>query len=257
MKKFVIILAFAFLLVSVSCNKAGDTAEDTPVKLETEKQKASYAVGYQTGLNMKTFADDVDLDLVLKGIKDAAKGEDSAVPGEEVQPILRKFYTEIRQKQQAQRKIEGDKNKAEGDAFLAENAKRDGVKVTESGLQWEVITEGTGPKPTLDDTVEVHYKGTLLDGTEFDSSYKRGKTATFMLKRVIKAWQEGVALMPVGSKYKLYCPADIAYGERGSRNIGPNAVLIFEVELLSIKPPQENKPPAPGKPAAKPVKKDK
>lgn len=255
MKKFIIILAVAFLLVGVSCNKAGETAEDTPVKLETEKQKASYAVGYQSGMNTKTFADEVDMDLVLKGFKDAATGKESAVPPKEVQPLLRKFYTDMRKKQQEKRKIDGEKNKAEGDAFLAENAKKDGVKVTESGLQWEVITEGTGPKPTLEDTVEVHYTGTLLDGTKFDSSYDRGEAAVFPLKRVIKAWQEGVQLMPVGSKYKLYCPADIAYGERGSRTIPSNAVLTFEVELISIKAPNE-KPPVPGKPAPKPAKKD-
>ncbi len=256
MKKLVIILAIASLLVVVGCGKAAKTTDDnTPIKLETEKQKASYAVGYQTGMNMKTFVDEVDFDIVLRGLKDAATGKDSIIPPQEVQPTMRKFYTALRKKQQEKRKVEGEKNKAEGEAFLAENAKREGVKVTDSGLQYEVITEGTGPKPTLDDTVEVHYKGTLLDGTEFDSSYKRGEPAVFPLKRVIKAWQEGVQLMPVGSKYKLYCPADIAYGDRGTRNIGANAVLTFEVELLSIKAPEEKKEPVAGKAAPNPAKK--
>jgi FKBP-type peptidyl-prolyl cis-trans isomerase len=246
MKHFIIVCAVAILLFGIGCSKCEESG-GANITLETEKQKASYAVGYNMGMNIKNMADEVDLDIVVQGMKDAATGQDEKIPAGELQKILRDFYASIREKMQEKRRVQAEKNKTEGEAFLAENAKKEGVKVTKTGLQYLVLKEGDGPKPKATDQVKVHYNGTIIDGTEFDSSYKRNEPAVFPLNRVIPAWQEGLQLMSVGSKYKFFVPSDLAYKERGNGPvIGPNAVLIFEVELLSIEPPAP-KPEGPKK----------
>jgi FKBP-type peptidyl-prolyl cis-trans isomerase FklB len=154
---------------------------------------------------------------------------------EEAQAVLKEVQTEVQKQQQEKMKEAADKNKSEGEAFLATNKSKDGVVTLPSGLQYKILTAGTGPKPTASDSVKCNYRGTLINGTEFDSSYKRGQPATFAVGQVIKAWTEALQLMPVGSKWQLFVPSSLAYGERGAgAEIGPNATLIFEVELLSI-----------------------
>ncbi|UCH98707.1 MAG: FKBP-type peptidyl-prolyl cis-trans isomerase [Candidatus Aminicenantes bacterium] len=234
-----------FMAVNVGCtNDSG--SPDKEITLETLKQKASYGMGYNIGvtLKMREIIDEVELDLLLQGIKDGALKEKGLLEEKELRETLQTFYQELQVRQQEKRKILGEKNKVEGEKFLKENATKEGVIVTESGLQYKVLKEGTGPQPKATDTVKVHYIGTLIDGTEFDSSFKRGEAAKFPLNRVIPAWTEGVQLMKVGSKYKFFCPAELGYKERGQGPIiGPNAVLIFEVELLGIEPPRGLTPP--------------
>ena len=176
-------------------------------------------------------------DLLIKGLRDGLAGQ-QLLTDEEMQATMQAFQQQVQAQQEAKQKEIGEKNKMEGEAFLTKNKARQGVKATASGLQYEVLTEGTGPQPKATDTVTVNYKGTLMDGTVFDSSYDRGQPATFVLNQVIPGWTEGVQLMKVGSKYKFYIPAALGYGERGAGGvIGPNAPLVFEVELLSIGQP--------------------
>ena len=191
--------------------------------------KISYAIGLSMGQNLLgsgvTSLEYADL---AAGIKDVLEKNQPQISYQEAQQVLRKFFSEL------EAKIAGEA-KAAGEAFLAENAKREGVKVTESGLQYEVLEATIGQKPKATDKVRVHYEGTLIDGTVFDSSYKRGESITFGLNQVIKGWTEGLQLMSIGSKYKLYLPYQLAYGERGAgANIPPYAALIFTVELLGI-----------------------
>jgi FKBP-type peptidyl-prolyl cis-trans isomerase FklB len=217
-------------------------AEDkTPIT--DKKDKIGYSMGYNIGSNFKrqgVEATDVNLEALLNGLRDATSGKESTISEQENRELLNSFQAELRTRREEKRKQLGEKNKKEGEAFLAENKSKPGVHALPDGLQYKVITEGTGPKPTTNDTVSVNYRGTLLDGTEFDSSYKRNAPASFRVTGVIKGWTEALLLMPVGSKWQLFIPAELAYGERGSgMNIGPNAALNFEVELLSIQPPQE------------------
>jgi FKBP-type peptidyl-prolyl cis-trans isomerase len=246
MRKIISLLAIALLVVGVpySCAQ-GSESKDKPLTLETKKQKASYALGYNMGRQIKDMATELDMDIILQGFKDSALGNKEQIPFAEMNKIFQEFYSDYSKRMQEKRRIQGEKNLARGEAFLKENAKKQGVKVTQSGLQYMVIKEGTGPKPKANDQVKVHYRGTQIDGKEFDSSYKRGQPNTFPLQRMIRGWVEGLQLMSVGSKYKFFIPAKLAYGERGQRDIAPNAVLIFEVELLGIEPPAEKKPPKP------------
>ncbi|MBI5057987.1 MAG: FKBP-type peptidyl-prolyl cis-trans isomerase [Nitrospirae bacterium] len=219
------------------------------IELKTQRDKLSYSIGTTMGKDFKSQSIDVDPDILAKGIKDAFSGDKSLMTDEEMRDTISTFRNEMMAKQMAQMKESAEKNKKEGDAFLAENKKKEGVVTLPSGLQYKVIKEGTGAKPKATDTVSVHYKGTFIDGAEFDSSMKRGQPATFKVGGVIPGWTEALQLMKAGSKWQLYVPSNLAYGERGAgREIGPNATLIFEVELLSI---QENtgKLPAPEKPA--------
>jgi len=205
--------------------------------LQTQKEKLSYAIGVDMGTSLKKNAIDVDTDLLFKGIKDALTGSKQLLTEQELRETIQTAQKELQVKQQEKMKTLGEKNKKEGEAFLAANKKKKGVKTLPSGLQYKVITEGKGKMPKATDTVTVNYKGTLIDGTEFDSSYKRNEPATFPVNGVIKGWTEALQLMKEGSKWELFIPADLAYGERGTMGgpIGPNAVLIFEVELLKIK----------------------
>jgi len=189
--------------------------------------------GYSQGLKKQSV--EVDWNLLAQGMKDAAAGAKTRLTQEEAQAVLNEVQTEIKKQQQEKAQQAAAANKTEGEAFLAANKSKDGVVTLPSGLQYKILTAGTGPKPTASDSVKCNYRGTLIDGKEFDSSYKRGQPATFAVGQVIKAWTEALQLMPVGSKWQLFVPSSLGYGERGAgAEIGPNATLIFEVELLSI-----------------------
>jgi FKBP-type peptidyl-prolyl cis-trans isomerase FklB len=222
-----------------------------PLLLTTDKDKASYAIGMNIGKglkeNLKKDSVDVNNDILVRGMKDALVGAKPALTDEEAQKVLTALQTDLRKHAQEVREAEAAKNSKDGEEFLTANKAKPGVVTLPSGLQYKVISEGSGPKPTLSDVVVCNYKGRLVDGTEFDSSYKRGKPATFPVGQVIKGWTEALQLMPVGSKWELAIPPSLAYGDRGTTGgpIGPNATLLFEVELLSIQPKTENKPPVP------------
>jgi FKBP-type peptidyl-prolyl cis-trans isomerase FklB len=214
-------------------------AQDAQI-LKDQKEKLSYALGMDLGKQLQRQAVEVDPDLFFRGLKDALSGSKTLLSEEEARATITELQNELRKKmmaEQAQKMAElGEKNKKEGEAFLAENKAKEGVVTLESGLQYKILKQGDGKKPTADDTVVCNYRGTLINGTEFDSSYKRNQPATFAVKGVIKGWTEALQLMPVGSKWQLFIPPSLAYGERGAGNtIGPNATLIFEVELLSVK----------------------
>ncbi|HEU5402360.1 MAG TPA: FKBP-type peptidyl-prolyl cis-trans isomerase [Terriglobales bacterium] len=231
-------------------------AKKAPVKpaLTTPRQKASYALGYNLGRNLKSQMVDVDPAIVTQAIRDAFAGTASPLSEEEIRAALNQLQQATRAKQEAMLKEMTDQNEKVGQAFLAANKSKEGVVTLPSGLEYKVLTAGSGPKPTAADTVVCNYRGTLIDGKEFDSSYKRGEPATFPVSGVIKGWTEALQLMPVGSKWQLYVPANLAYGDRGAGEvIPPGSVLVFDVELLSIKPKEAAAPaPAPGA-AAKPA----
>jgi FKBP-type peptidyl-prolyl cis-trans isomerase len=220
--------------------KAGTAAKSAaPPPLTTRKDKFSYALGMSigTGLgaNLKSQSVEVDWNLVAQGLKDSTGGGKTRLSADEGKAVLTEVQNEVRKQQQEKMQQLAAANKAEGEAFLTANKAKEGVVTLPSGLQYKIVTPGTGPKPAATDSVVCNYKGTLINGTEFDSSYKRGQPATFGVGQVIKGWTEALQLMPVGSKWQLFVPSDLAYGERGAgASIGPNATLIFEVELLSI-----------------------
>ncbi|MCQ4163704.1 FKBP-type peptidyl-prolyl cis-trans isomerase [Tahibacter harae] len=222
-------------------------------ELKTEKDKVSYMVGMDVGKGLASIKDEIDMAVVIQALNASVKGEKTALTQEEALKVRQDFMTKLQAKRAAEEKAKAETNKKAGDEFLAKNKGKKGVTTTASGLQYEVVKAGTGPKPKDTDTVQVHYTGTLLDGTKFDSSVDRGEPATFPLKGVIPGWTEGLQLMPVGSKYKFYIPSNLAYGESGPPPIGPNAMLTFEVELLKIVPPAETAKPAEA--AAKPAEK--
>jgi FKBP-type peptidyl-prolyl cis-trans isomerase len=224
------------------------TTTGAPLTLKTEKEKLSYAIGMNIGQGMKHDGIDIDPAILTRALKDALAGSKPAMTEEEAKTIMNGFRAEMIKKQQDQAQKLAETNKAAGDKFLAENKSKTGVVTLPSGLQYKIIKEGTGPKPTATDTVVTNYRGTLINGTEFDSSYKRGEPASFPVNRVIKGWTEALQLMPVGSKWQLYVPANLAYGDRSpGGEIGPNSTLIFDVELLSIEQPKaaEQKPAEP------------
>ena len=220
-----------------------------PLALSTQKQKQSYAIGLNIGESMKRDAVEVDTEILARGIRDALAGGKTLLTDEEVKATLTELQVEVRKHQQDEFQAEADKNKKDGDAFLAANKTKEGVVTLPSGLQYKILKEGTGPKPAAQDTVVCNYRGTLLDNTEFDSSEKHGGPASFPVNQVIKGWTEALQLMPVGSKWQLFVPSELAYGSRqAGPQIGPNSTLIFEVELLSIKekePPKEAPKDAP------------
>jgi FKBP-type peptidyl-prolyl cis-trans isomerase FklB len=233
------ILAFALLLMMlVACGKAAGVAAAQPLKaqdLDNQKKKVSYAIGLDIGKNFKERSMDLDMEILIQGLRDAQGGGQPLLSAEEIQKVMTQFQQDMMKAEQTKRMGQAQVNKAKEEAFLLENAKKPGVKVLPSGLQYVVLSTGTGPMPKLTDTVKVHYRGTLLDGSEFDSSYKRNQPAVFPLNGVIKGWTEALQLMKVGSKWQIFLPASLAYGEQGAGQvIGPNATLIFEVELLSI-----------------------
>ena len=203
--------------------------------LKSEKEKLSYSMGMEFANNLKKQSIEVDADLFLKGLKDGLSGGKTLMTDREARETLMAFQKELMAKQKEVAKALGEKNKTEGEAFLAENKKKEGVITLPSGLQYKVIKPGTGKKPSATDKVKVHYRGTLVNGTEFDSSYKRGEPVTFPVKGVIPGWTEALQLMEEGAKWEVFVPSQLAYGERGAGGmIGPNSTLIFEVELISI-----------------------
>ncbi len=205
--------------------------------LKSENDKVSYSIGLSIGKNFKQQSMNIVLDVLMQGIEDGISGDAPQMTDQEIKQTMADFRKQMTAKMEVQKKASEGKNLKEGVEFLGKNKKRENVVSLESGLQYEVITKGTGKKPGLDDTVVTHYKGTFINGKEFDSSYKRGQPATFPVKGVIKGWTEALQLMETGSKWKLFIPANLAYGPRGAGNvIGPNSTLIFEIELLEIKP---------------------
>jgi len=217
------------------CNhQESSTQSSTP--LTTEKDKASYSIGLNMGKQMAQIKDSIDFDRVKQGLNDAYNDAELKLTDDEIRASLTAFQQQLQKTQAEKMKNAAATNKKAGDEFLATNKTAEGVKTTESGLQYKVITEGKGDTPKSTDTVVTHYKGTLIDGTEFDSSYKRGQPATFPVTGVIKGWTEALQKMKVGSKWQLFIPSDLAYGPRGAgKSIGPDSVLIFEIELLEIK----------------------
>jgi FKBP-type peptidyl-prolyl cis-trans isomerase FklB len=218
-----------------STGTTGHTAA-RPLVLQTEKDKRSYAIGLNVGKSLHRDAIDVDPKIVLRGLQDAMANGKVLLTDDQIKTVMTDLQNQVRQKQEEKRLAMVETNKKAGTAFLAANATKPGVVTLPSGLQYKILTAGTGPKPSASDSVVCNYRGSLLDNTEFDSSYKRGQPATFPVSGVIKGWTEALQLMPVGSKWQLFIPADLAYGERGQGPIGPNSTLIFDVELLSIKP---------------------
>jgi FKBP-type peptidyl-prolyl cis-trans isomerase FklB len=257
--KYSLVLLAATVLVSSA------VAQKT-TELKDEKDKVSYSIGLDIGSTFKKQKMDINPDMLLAGVRDALSGNKPALTDEQVKETLTNFSKSMMEKQAAQAKEAASKNAETGEKFLAENKGKEGVKTTASGLQYKVIQEGKGESPKATDTVVTNYRGTLINGTEFDSSYKRGEPASFPVNRVIKGWTEALQMMKPGSKYQLFVPAELAYGERGAGGeIGPNETLIFEVELLEVKPgsgdaagaaPQANGSPAAaaaGSPGASPA----
>jgi FKBP-type peptidyl-prolyl cis-trans isomerase FklB len=211
------------------------TTAAAPVVLKTDKEKQSYAMGMNLGLGLHKQGMTLDSALVARGMRDAMNGSKTALTEEEARTAIQQLQGTMRQNAEAKAHEAGAGNRKQGEEFLAANKGKDGVVVLPSGLQYKILTQGNGPKPTATDTVTCNYRGTLIDGKEFDSSYKRGQPASFNVSGVIKGWTEALQLMPVGSKWQLFIPADLAYGDRSpSPEIGPGDTLIFEVELLSI-----------------------
>jgi len=216
-----------------------------PLTLKTQKDKFSYAIGMKMGANFKKRSVPVDPSIMARGIKDGLAGGKTLLTDDQAQAAITQMQKDMQAKQQEKMKEASVENKKGGEAFLAANKGKEGVVTLPSGLQYKILTAGTGPKPSPADSVVCNYRGTLIDGKEFDSSYKRGQPATFPVTGVIKGWTEALQLMPVGSKWQLFVPSDLAYGDRGaSADIGPGATLIFEVELVSIVDKTKDNAPA-------------
>lgn len=245
-------LAIAAVLALSACDKPGDKADAAKPAagdkaasadsakfpgLPTEKEQISYAIGMAMGKQLAEIKDEVNLDTVVKAMRSQMAGEKLLLNDEQAKGIFEGFSQKMQAKQIAKAMADAKKNLDSGAKFLAENGKKQGVVTTPSGLQYQVLTAGTGTKPSADSAVKVHYKGSLLDGKAFDSSYDRGEPAVMPLQGVIPGWSEGLQLMPVGSKYKFWVPATLAYGEQAPPMIGPNQVLVFEVDLLEIVKP--------------------
>ena len=241
MKKIHVFTFTLLLMIFSACGKAASDSAAKPLKAEDlndQKKKVSYAIGLDIGKNFKERAMDLDMEILIQGLRTAQASGQPLLSSEEIQKVMTQFQQDMMKAEQEKRMGQAQGNKAKEAAFLAENAKKPGITVTASGLQYKVLSTGTGPMPKATDTVKVHYRGTLLDGNEFDSSYKRNQPAVFPLNGVIKGWTEALQLMKVGSKWQVFLPSSLAYGEQGAGQvIGPNATLIFEVELLGIEKP--------------------
>jgi FKBP-type peptidyl-prolyl cis-trans isomerase FklB len=248
MKRFIVFVSASVIAFPVF-------GQEKSPQLKDQKDKVSYSIGMQIGFNLARQKVDINADILAAGIKDALANKPQLTP-DQVKDVMAQFEKDMEQKQ----KELGEKNKTEGAKFLEENKKKPDVKTTASGLQYKLIKDGTGAQPKATDMVTVNYRGTLIDGTEFDSSYKRGQPATFPVNGVIKGWTEALQLMKAGSKYQLFIPANLAYGERAmGPDIGPNSTLIFEVELQDVKPPPtpvpQGSPKVSSQPSPAPTKK--
>ena len=254
MKKVLILLAVVTLFAP-SCEKTQEQKpaakkEITKADLKTEDDKVSYSLGFSTGSGFKMNELEINLEIFQKGVKDGFTGSNQILNEEEIKKTMMAFQQKMRARKRAERgkkmeerKKQGEANKERGKKFLEGNKTKKDIVTLKSGLQYKILKKGTGASPKATDTVKCHYKGTTIDGKEFDSSYKRGEPATFALNRVIKGWTEGLQLMKEGGKWQFFIPSELAYGERGSGpNIGPNEALIFEVELLGIEKPKTKKP---------------
>lgn len=240
MKKYALPLALVGLFGLQACNQqAGEGESAAPAEaelaLETRAQRLSYGIAFGMGQRMSADNVPIDAPAFTAGLQDGMVGSEPRMTPEEINAELTAYQQELMAEQEQAQQAAAEANRAASEAYLAENAAREGVTVTESGLQYEVLEAGDGPVPGPEDTVEVHYRGTLVDGTEFDSSYGRGQTVTFGVGQVIAGWTEALQLMPVGSKWKLAIPSELGYGSGGAgQMIGPDAALIFDVELISI-----------------------
>jgi len=227
--RFLVMFTAAMLLISCQ-NNAQEVKE-----LKTHKDSVSYAIGLNIGQNFKMQFIDIDPLVLAAAINDVLQEKEGLMSEEQAQQVMMDYQTELMAKQEEERQIQGEKSKTEGEEFLEKNKKKEGVQTTASGLQYKVITMGDGPKPTAEDRVKCHYKGTLISGKQFDSSYDRGEPAVFPVTGVIAGWTEVLQMMPVGSKWEVYIPSELAYGERGAgQDIPGNSTLIFEIELISI-----------------------
>jgi FKBP-type peptidyl-prolyl cis-trans isomerase FkpA len=228
---------FGAVLLSATVVGTACSAPDAPsggsASLETNDQKASYGIGLNMGAQLEPAADRIDLAALMLGLEDAMKGNEAAIPDSEMQAIMMQFGQEVEAAMNAERDQEAQDNAIAGEAYLAQNGRKAGVTTTASGLQYEVLRQGDGPRPTANQQVQLHYRGTLIDGTEFDSSYG-GEPAVFSTGGLIRGFSEALLLMPVGSQYRIVIPSDIGYGPTGGGPIGPNETLIFEIELLGI-----------------------
>lgn len=229
------IAVLGVVLLAAQCTGEPQTPNKS-VTLKTDKDKVSYGVGVSVAKNLKQQGVEADVEILVQGLRDELSGAKLLMNEDELAKTLGAYQNELRQKQLEARKKAGEENQKEGEAFLAENKKKEGVVTLPSGLQYKILKAGEGKKPTEADTVEVHYRGTLINGAEFDSSLRRGQPITFKLTGIIPGWREALKLMPVGSKWQLFIPPQHAYGEQGAgKEIKPNSTLIFEVELLAIK----------------------
>ncbi len=235
----VIVCAALTIILTTGCDTGGQSGSDAPeANLSTNIDSVSYGIGYLNGQSMRQQGmDDIEAEDFVAGLKQAMNEEDPQIPQTEINQLLQQYQMKAQQKAQQMKKEEAQSNMEEGQSFLAENKNKEGVQVTDSGLQYKVLEEGSGPSPSATDSVTVHYEGTLIDGTVFDSSYERGEPTSFPLNRVIEGWTEGLQLMNEGATYRFFIPGDLAYGmnPRPGGPIGPNETLIFKVELIDVK----------------------
>lgn len=244
MKRILFIFCAVTVILFFGCSKNASEIDRPsepakPLSLETTEMKTSYAMGYNMGKNFKEIYGKIDQNSVIKGIVDAIHQKEPQIPLDQITAILVELQQRVTEQKRKEQAMIAEKNKTEGEKFLKSNSRKNGISVTKSGLQYEIVKSGNGRKPKVTDRVKVHYRGTLINGTEFDSSYNRKEPAVLGLNEVIPGWTEALQLMSIGSKYKFYIPSELAYSERGAGNvIEPNATLIFEIELLEIIPPE-------------------
>lgn len=231
-----IIRMYKWFVVLAICILAAQASAEESQLLKTEKEKVSYGIGVDVGRNFKKLGINIDMDILLNGLKDGYSGNKIMMDEKDLRETMNTYQSDLLKKQAQSRIATAEKNKKSGEAFLSDNKNKEEVVTLPSGLQYKILKAGDGKKPASSDTVECNYRGTLINGTEFDSSYNRGQSATFKVNGVIPGWTEALQLMPTGSKWLLFVPSQLAYGERGAgRDIGPNETLIFEVELIAIK----------------------
>lgn len=236
--KYTLLICSAVLLALTTACNSGTGGDAPEAELSTNIDSVSYGIGYLNGQNMlQQGMSDIEAETFMTGLQQALQEQDAQIPQNEIRQVLQQYQMQARQKAQLKQQQDAQANQEEGQAFLAENRNKEGVQVTESGLQYKVLEEGSGASPVASDSVTVHYEGTLIDGTVFDSSYERGEPATFPLDGVIAGWTEGVQLMKEGATYRFFVPSDLGYGMnvRPGSPIGPNETLIFKVELLEVK----------------------